>query len=400
MQFGMVFHAADGHREAYVEQVICTLKAGVDRPSFERAWQRLIERHDALRTAFNWTRTEEPIQQVFAAVSCPFVFHDWRSSSEGDTDKALESFLGATCRACSSADGDPAVVDVGRTAPLMEVFVVDSRLRLSPIGIPGEVYLGGELAAEYVNSPKETAERFVPHFFSRAPGARLFRTGDLGRWLPGGNLEILGRRDHQVKIRGYRVELREVEAVLERCSGVKQAAVVVREDEAGDQRIAAYVVKTVGDGVTTSEMRNYLKERLPEYMAPSWIVALPALPLTTNGKLDRSALPAPVASACRTRAYEPPQSELEVMLAAVWTDVLNVDRVGRHDDFFELGGHSLIYHSIARSRRMRFSLQPRCTYAHWDVLFPRERSPRSVHRARAWFVVTRPRREHFSPPCG
>jgi amino acid adenylation domain-containing protein len=260
--------------------------------------------------------------------------------------------LGATSRACSRPDNDPAVVDVGRTAPLMEVFVLDSRLRLSPIGVPGEVYVGGELATGYLNSPGETAARFVAHFLSRPGGARLFRTGDVGRWLSDGTLEILGRRDRQVKIRGYRVELGEIEAVLGQCRGVKQAAVLLREDAPGERRIAAYVVGTPGHRVTAHELRNDLKEWLPEYMIPTWIVVLPQLPLTTNGKLDRSALPPPRASESLARAYEPPLGDLEITLAEVWSDVLSVDRVGRNDDFFELGGHSLLaMRLIARIRQ-------------------------------------------------
>jgi amino acid adenylation domain-containing protein len=263
--------------------------------------------------------------------------------------------LGATSRVCSR-DDDPAVVDVGRTAPLMEVFVLDSRLRPCPVAVPGEVYLGGELASEYVSNPKDTAERFVPHGLSAAPGARLFRTGDLGRWLPDGCLEIVGRRDRQVKVRGYRVELGEIEAVLGHCPGVKKVAVMARDEQPGRQ-IAAYVVTMPEHRVTARDMRSYVEERLPDYMVPSWIISLPEFPLTANGKLDWRALPAPAVSVSGTRAYESPQGDLEVRLAAIWAEVLNVERIGRHDDFFELGGHSLLAFRLTNRLRQEFLVE-------------------------------------------
>jgi amino acid adenylation domain-containing protein len=261
--------------------------------------------------------------------------------------------LGATSRACS--EGDPPVASVGRPSPLMEVFVVDARLQLCAVGVPGDVYVGGELARGYVRNPRETALRFVPHLFR--PGARLFRTGDVGRWLSDGALEILGRRDRQVKVRGHRVELDEIEAALRQCPGVKQAAVELRDDESGRQRIVGYAIEGTGRRIDSRECRNQLTERLPQYMVPSPIVVLSQFPLTANGKLDRSALPAPRASDRRTSADDPPRGELEEALAAVWIEVLGVDHVGRHDDFFALGGHSLLVAQLVGRIRQEFSVE-------------------------------------------
>jgi acyl carrier protein len=225
----------------------------------------------------------------------------------------------------------------------MEVFVLDSRQRLSPVGVPGEIYLGGELSGEYLNDPAGTAERLVPNVFSRTHSALLFRTGDLGRWLPNGTLEVLRRRDSQVKIRGYRIEIGEIEASLAQHSGVSRCAVVVREDRRGDRQIVAYWIAQGKTKATTSTLRQHLLRSLPEYMVPSFFVRLDSLPLTPNGKLDRKALPAP--DACRPdldAAYVPPRSPIEEALASIWCEVLGVSDVGVHDNFFELGGHSLL----------------------------------------------------------
>ncbi len=205
--------------------------------------------------------------------------------------------------------------------------------------MPGEIYIAGVgLAYGYLNRPELTAERFVPHPWSSEPGARLYRTGDLARYLSDGTIDYLGRADHQVKIRGFRIELGEIEAVLSQHPKVEGALVLVHEDAAGGKRLVAYVAAR--EEMPTSEWRNYLRGRLPEYMIPTVLMRLDALPLTANGKVDRRALPAP--EQARSQAeYVAPRTELEEQVARIWSQVLGLPRVGVLDNFFELGGHSL-----------------------------------------------------------
>jgi amino acid adenylation domain-containing protein/non-ribosomal peptide synthase protein (TIGR01720 family) len=238
--------------------------------------------------------------------------------------------------------GDP--LNIGRPWANLQVYVVDAALHALPVGVPGELCVGGVgLARGYLGQPALTAERFVPDPFSGTPGARLYRTGDRARWRADGTLEYLGRTDLQVKLRGFRIEPGEVESALARLPSVREAVAVVREDVPGDKRLVAYVVAEEGTPVDVASLRQALKERLPEYMVPSAIAVLPALPLTSNGKVDRKALPAPEgALVVRAREYVAPRTALEAQLAALWTELLHVERVGVHDDFFELGGHSLL----------------------------------------------------------
>jgi len=228
---------------------------------------------------------------------------------------------------------------IGRPLANVQVYVLDENMRLAPLGVPGEIYAGGEgLARAYLNRPDLTATRFVPNPYSTVPGARLYRTGDRGRYLPDGELEFLGRVDHQVKLRGFRVEPGEIEAVLCRHDAVRDAIVVARGERNGDKRLVAYVV---GDA-EASELRNYLHEQLPDYMVPSAWVTLDALPLTTNGKVDRKALPAPDSQRPElSSAYIAPRSAIERDIAAVWQEALGIENPGVNDNFFDLGGHSL-----------------------------------------------------------
>jgi len=239
-------------------------------------------------------------------------------------------------------------VSIGRPIANTQVYLLDKRLNPVPIGVVGELYIGGDgLARGYFNRPVLTAKKFVPHPFSTGPGARLYNTGDLARYLPDGNIEFLGRTDHQVKIRGFRIELAEIEATLDQHTAVQETVVLAREDTPGDKRLVAYVVLNQEPVTTTSELRRFLKGKLPDYMVPSAFVMLDALPLTPNGKIDRSALPAPEGLRPELEvAYVMPQTRLERHIAAVWQNVLQVEKVGGHDNFFELGGHSLLMAKI------------------------------------------------------
>jgi amino acid adenylation domain-containing protein/FkbH-like protein len=239
------------------------------------------------------------------------------------------------------ADG-PATV--GRPIANTQVYLLDPQGQPVPVGVPGEVHIGGEgLARGYLHRPELTAEKFVSDPFSSAPGARLYRTGDLAKYLPDGNLEFLGRIDQQVKIRGFRVELGEIETVLRRHPKVKDAVVVARESAPGEKFLMGYVISRQHPVPTVQEMRDYMKQVLPDYMVPSRLMILDALPLTPNGKIDRRALPAPESAHVEvSSAFVGPRDAMEQALANIWAGVLKVDRVGVQDNFFELGGHSLL----------------------------------------------------------
>jgi amino acid adenylation domain-containing protein len=239
-------------------------------------------------------------------------------------------------------------VPIGGPIQNLRLHVLDPQLRAVPVGVPGELFLGGVgLARGYLRRPALTADRFVPDPFG-PPGSRLYRTGDLARWRPDGTVEFLGRIDGQVKIRGLRIELGEIEAALREQPGVADAAAVVREDVPGDRRIVAYVV----GGADQAALRTALKRRLPDYMVPSACTALDALPLLPNGKLDRRALPLPQRGRDETAQYTAPRPGSQATVAAVWAEVLHVERIGVDDDFFDLGGHSLLAAQvIARLRK-------------------------------------------------
>jgi acyl-coenzyme A synthetase/AMP-(fatty) acid ligase/acyl carrier protein len=230
---------------------------------------------------------------------------------------------------------------IGRPVAGTQAWVLDERLRPVPTGVTGELWLGGRgLARGYLGRPELTAERFVPDP-SGPPGARLYRTGDLARWRADGELEFLGRRDFQVKVRGFRIELGEIEERLARHPGVREAAVVARED-AGEIRLVAYVAAQEETALEAGELRGFLRQVLPEHMVPAVFVPLAALPLTPNGKVDRRALPSPDGAGAGRREYVAPRSLTEELLAGIWAEVLKVERVGVHDSFFDLGGHSLL----------------------------------------------------------
>ncbi len=233
---------------------------------------------------------------------------------------------------------------IGRPIDNTRVYILDDHLQPLPVGVPGQLYIGGDgLARGYLNRPKLTAEKFIPDPFSDEPSARLYRTGDQCRYLPDGNIEYVGRLDDQVKIRGFRIELGEIESVLSGHPTVRQAAVVVREDSRGDGQLIAYVVPTVQPPPQTSVWRDHVFESLPRHMVPSSFVVLQELPLTPNGKIDRRSLPAPEEERLDQKAsFVPARNSLERRLTAIWKEVLGLHRIGVEDNFFELGGHSLV----------------------------------------------------------
>ncbi|HEY7167532.1 MAG TPA: non-ribosomal peptide synthase/polyketide synthase, partial [Candidatus Binatia bacterium] len=251
------------------------------------------------------------------------------------------------------ADSWSALPAIGRPVSNTKIFLLDQNLNPVPVGIHGELYIGGEaLARGYVNGPELTAEKFIPDPFSSEPGARLYKTGDVARYLPDGNIEFLGRVDHQVKIRGYRIELGEVGATINQHPAVHESVVVVddalfdlkREPrDPGARRLIAYVVLSSDTDASVAELRSFLREKLPDYMIPSSFVFLDALPLTPNGKLDRRALPAWNGSRADSASiYQTPRTPVEEMVAEIWREVLKVEQVGVEDNFFDLGGHSLL----------------------------------------------------------
>ncbi|MFL5351286.1 amino acid adenylation domain-containing protein, partial [Archangium sp.] len=247
-------------------------------------------------------------------------------------------------------------VPIGRPVANTQIHILDARLQPVPVGVHGELYIGGvQVGRGYRARPHLTAERFIPDPFSSTPGARMYRTGDVARWLPDGNIEYMGRADFQVKIRGLRIELGEIEAHLAQHPAVRQVVVVAREDRPGDKRLVAYVVAPP-EQASAAELRSFLQPRLPEHMVPSAFVCLEQLPLSPNGKLERRALPAPEATTSAA-GYIAPRTPTEEKLAAIWAKVLSVPRVGAEDHFFELGGHSLLATQVISRLRSTFQVE-------------------------------------------
>ncbi|HEX8362163.1 MAG TPA: amino acid adenylation domain-containing protein, partial [Longimicrobium sp.] len=246
-----------------------------------------------------------------------------------------------------------AAVPIGRPIANTRMYVLDADGQPVPVGVVGELYIGGAgVARGYLNRPELTAERFVEDTFH---GGRMYRTGDLGRWLADGTIEFLGRNDFQVKIRGFRIELGEIEARLGAHPGVREAVVLARTDAPGDARLVAYYASA--EALEAEALRAHLASALPEYMVPAAYIRLDALPLTPNGKTDRKALPAPEGEAFATRAYEAPAGDTETALAGIWAELLRVERVGRRDHFFELGGHSLLAVQVISRVRQALGVQ-------------------------------------------
>src|SRR5205085_7338679 len=250
-------------------------------------------------------------------------------------------------------ENDSTTIPIGRPIANTQIYLLNSDLQPVPVGVAGELYVGGAgLSRGYHNRPDLTAERFVASPFGTVAGARLYRTGDLARYRRDGAIEYLGRTDHQVKLRGFRVELGEVEAVLNDHEAVKQSVALVREDSPGDLRLVAYVVTNERDGEVINRLRRYMKDRVPEYMVPAVFVQLREFPLTASGKVDRQALPAPDQNRpMLEEEFVAPRNEIEETIAQIWREVLNVERIGVHDNFFDIGGNSLVAMQIVANVR-------------------------------------------------
>jgi acyl-coenzyme A synthetase/AMP-(fatty) acid ligase/acyl carrier protein len=291
-----------------------------------RSLRRVIASGEALSTE---------LQERFFARS-----HAELHNLYGPTEAAVD----VTSWQCRRGEEQRRGVPLGRAIANLQVYILDERMEPAAVGVRGEIYLGGVgVGRGYVNRASWTAERFIPNPHSSEPGARLYRTGDVGRWSRAGEIEYVGRADAQVKVRGQRIELGEIEAVLEKHGQVREAVVVVREDVAGDQRLIAYVVAVEGARLQTDELREHARVHLPSYMVPQGCVVLEQMPLTASGKVERKRLPEVGVERPELRVeYVGPRSEMEERIAKVWREVLRVERVGVRDNFFDVGGHSLL----------------------------------------------------------
>lgn len=249
-------------------------------------------------------------------------------------------------------------ITIGRPIANTQIYLLDKHHQPVPVGVIGEIHIGGVgVTRGYLNRPELTAERFIADPFSSDPDARLYKTGDLGRWLPDGSIAYLGRNDFQVKIRGLRIELGEIETRLTQCPDIREAIVVARENDTGDKRLVAYFIPNEGCTPTISQLRGQLSKHLADYMIPSAFVMMDAFPLSPNGKLDRQSLPAPDHSAMSTHEYVAPESETEEQLAIIWQELLGLDRISRYDNFFELGGHSLLVLQLQSQIKETFDVE-------------------------------------------
>ena len=321
-------------------------------PERAAAWTRLMRRLGAGVRLWN---TYGPTESTVVATLC-------------EVSASTAGAAGATGAADAASPTGPGAMDglrevpIGRPIAGARAYVLDARLEPAPVGVPGELCVAGAgVARGYLGRPDLTAERFLPDAFAAAagaPGARLYRTGDLVRWLPSGQLEFLGRTDRQVKIRGFRVELGEIEAALAEHPAVREAAVLAREDQPGERRLVAYVAPHSEREAAAGELRAFLELRLPAHLVPAAFVTLAALPLNASGKVDRQALPAPDASRpALAAAYVAPATPAEEGVAAIWCEVLGLERVGVHDDFYELGGHSLLLPQVMHRLRRDFQVE-------------------------------------------
>ena len=252
-----------------------------------------------------------------------------------------ETTVWSTVHRVEAGDGP---VSIGRPIANTQIYLLDENLQPVPVGVVGTLYIGGDgLARGYLNRSELTAEKFIASPFSLEGDVQIYNTGDLARYLPDGRLECLGRIDHQVKVRGFRIELGEIEAALGQHEDVQKNVVIVREDDPGDKRLVAYFIPDQEPARPVSELRTFLRQKLPNYMIPAIFMRLEALPLTPNGKINRRALPIPDGTRPDLEnTFVVPQTPIEQELAGIWTEILGLERVGVHDNFFDLGGHSLL----------------------------------------------------------
>ncbi|MCC6490661.1 MAG: amino acid adenylation domain-containing protein, partial [Candidatus Hydrogenedentes bacterium] len=346
----LVVARPEGHKDpAYLASAICS--HGVTTVHFVPSMLRAFLDHPLAATCTGLTRVicsgealPRDLQERFHAVLGAGLFNLY-----GPTEAAVD----VTAHTCVPGAKE-ALVPIGRPVANTSIYILDGRKEPVPVGVPGELYIGGvQVGLGYINKPELTAERFVPDPFSGCEDARMYRTGDLARFRSDGVVEFLGRIDFQVKLRGQRIELEEIEAALMAHPNVRAAVVVLRGDTPDDQHLVAYVVHR--GAVTGEDLRALLRLSLPAYMIPSIIVWLESLPLNPNGKVDRAALPAPVQA--DEREYCPPATEPERVLARIWTELLKVGRVGRNEDFFALGGHSLIATQMVYRIQSAFGIQ-------------------------------------------
>jgi len=250
-------------------------------------------------------------------------------------------------------------VSIGTPVGNLQVAIVDPELNLLPVGVPGELCVRGVgVGRGYLSLPSRTASVFIPDPFSREPGARMYRSGDRAKYLPDGSIEFLGRMDHQVKVRGHRIELGEIEAVLSQVPGVSEAVVIVREDTPGDARLVGYVIWEANAEMNSADVRGQLRKQLPDYMAPAALVTLERMPLSPNGKVDRKALPAPEAASQDNQNFIGPRNPTEEVLTAIWSEILNTERIGVEDNLFEHGAHSLLVTQVISRIRKVFKVEP------------------------------------------
>ena len=290
----------------------------------------------------------------------PHLLEQWRKAAGArvrwiNTYGPTEASVIATSYELPSPGPLPSPLPIGRPVDNTKIYILDENLQPVPIGVAGEIHIGGPgLARGYLNRPEATAAKFVTDPFSSAPEARLYKTGDLARYLPNGMIEFVGRRDFQIKIRGFRVEPGEIEAALALHSSVREAVVMAREEEPNHRRLVAYVVPAAGSAPSPAELRSFLKQHLPEYMVPSDFTILDHLPLTPNGKVDRNALPAAEGNQAPGEDYRAPRDPVESQLVALWEGIFTKRPLGVRDNFFELGGHSLLAIRLMRRIEQAF----------------------------------------------
>ena len=307
--------------------------------------EKALEACQSLQHVFCGGEVLSPMLQERFFTSCKAALHNLYGPTEATID--------VTCWTCTR-DSQHRRVPIGRPIANTQIYLLNPQLQPVPIGMPGELYIGGDsLARGYINRPALTAETFIPHPFSDEPGARLYQTGDLARYLPDGNIEFLGRLDSQVKIRGYRIELGEIELALEQHPAIRQAVVLAREDVPGNRRLVAYAVSRQEPLPRIHELQGFLRAKLPTYMIPAAFVWIDVLPTMSSGKVDRQALPAPSqARPALVEGFIAPRTPTEEILTGIWETLLGIESIGIHDNFFELGGHSLLaIQVLSRLRR-------------------------------------------------